>query len=261
MPRRRVLTDAQLDALLVLPTNEQDLIQHYSLSAQDLAVIMKRRRPHNQLGFALQLCALRFPGCLIRPGELVPIEMARFVAEQLDIDPAALADYATRAQTRYDQLDALRELFGFRSFSQPDRRQLSAWLLPIALTTVSGMAVANALMVELRRRSIAAPGVTVIERMVATALLRAERQVAAAIAGRDLRARFAGAAAVTLRQDGRKYYRYVGLMTEPARLRGGAFPIWGRCARGPTGVAKPFSVACEHGEEKKKSPLAPFASE
>jgi TnpA family transposase len=165
MPRRRVLTDAQLDALLALRTGEAELIQHYSLSGQDLAVVLKRRRPHNQLGFALQLCALRFPGRLIRPGELVPMEMARFVAEQLDIDPATLADYATRSQTRYDQIEALRELFGSRSFSQPDRRQLSAWLLPIALATVSGMAVANALMVELRRRGIAAPGVTVIERM------------------------------------------------------------------------------------------------
>jgi TnpA family transposase len=178
MPRRRVLTDVQLEALLALPTAEADLIQHYSLSDQDIAVIMKRRRPHNQLGFALQLCALRFPGRLLRPGELMPIEVARFVADQLDIDPGLLADYATRAATRYDQLEALREIFGFRSFSQPDRRELSTWLLPIALTTVSGAAIASALMVEMRRRGIAAPGVTVIERMAATALLRAERHVA-----------------------------------------------------------------------------------
>lgn len=68
MPRRRMLTDAQLEALLALPTAEAELIQHYSLSQRDLAVIMKRRRPHNQLGFALQLCALRFPGRLLRPG-------------------------------------------------------------------------------------------------------------------------------------------------------------------------------------------------
>jgi TnpA family transposase len=141
-------------------------------------VIARRRGPHNRLGFALQLCALRHPGRLIRPGELVPLEVVRFLGEQLDVDPDALADYAARAPTRYDQLDVLRAIFGFRSFSQPDHRELSDWLLPIALTTVSGMAVAEALMVELRRRGIAAPGTTVLERMVATALLRAERHVA-----------------------------------------------------------------------------------
>jgi TnpA family transposase len=178
MPRRRVLTEAQLNALFALPTTEADLIRHYTLSPGDLAVIARRRGPHNRLGFALQLCALRHPGRLIRPGELVPLEVVRFLGEQLDVDADALADYAARAPTRYDQLDVLRAVFGFRSFSQPDHRELSNWLLPIALTTVSGMTVAEALMVELRRRGVAAPGASVLERMVATALLRAERHVA-----------------------------------------------------------------------------------
>lgn len=71
MPRRRVLTDSQLEALFALPTSEADLIRHYTLGPDDLAVINRRRRPHNRLGFTLQLCALRYPGRLIRPGELV----------------------------------------------------------------------------------------------------------------------------------------------------------------------------------------------
>ena len=77
MPRRRVLTEAQLNALFSLPTTEADLIRHYTLSPGDLAVIARRRGPHNRLGFALQLCALRHPGRLIRPGELVPLEVVR----------------------------------------------------------------------------------------------------------------------------------------------------------------------------------------
>jgi hypothetical protein len=182
MPRRHVITDAQFDRLLALPTGEADLIQHYTLSQEDLDVIARRRRPQNRLGFALQLCALRYPGRLIRRGETVPMEVARFLGEQLDIDPAAIGHYATRAQTRYDQLDTMREIFGFRGFTQPDHRALSQWLLPIAMTTVSAVSVAEALMVELRRQGIAAPGVTVIDRMVATAMLGAERKVAEQLA-------------------------------------------------------------------------------
>lgn len=97
MPRRRVLTEPQLEALFALPMAEAALIRHYTLSPEDLAAIARRRQPHNRLGFALQLCALRFPGRLIRPGELVPLEAVAFVAEQLDIDPAALAEYAAHA--------------------------------------------------------------------------------------------------------------------------------------------------------------------
>lgn len=92
MPRRRALTDAQLTALFALPTAEADLIRHYTLGPDDVAVIARRRRSHNRLGFALQLCALRYPGRLIRPGELVPLEVVRFIGEQLDIAPEALAD-------------------------------------------------------------------------------------------------------------------------------------------------------------------------
>jgi hypothetical protein len=45
MPRRRVLTSAQISELLALPTDEPTLIRHYTLSDTDLAVIQRRRRP------------------------------------------------------------------------------------------------------------------------------------------------------------------------------------------------------------------------
>ncbi len=89
------------------------IVQHWTLSEDDLAIIVRRRRPHNRLGFAIQLCALRYPGRLLRPGELIPDTPLAFVAEQLQIAPEVLADYATRGPTRYEQLDALREGFGF----------------------------------------------------------------------------------------------------------------------------------------------------
>ena len=67
MPRRRALTEAQLESLLALPVTEADLLRHWTLSDDDLVAIGRRRRNHNQLGFALQLCALRYPaGCCDR---------------------------------------------------------------------------------------------------------------------------------------------------------------------------------------------------
>ena len=177
MPRRRAITDAQLDALLALPTVEPDLIRHYTLSPADLAVIARRRRPHNRLGFALQLCALRYPGRLLRPGEVVPRDVLVFVADQLDLPPDVLADYATRPQTRYDQLDALYSVYGFQTFTRRGQHEFAQWLLPVALTTTSGEALAGLLLEELRRRAIVAPGPSVIERLVATTLLKAERHV------------------------------------------------------------------------------------
>ena len=62
MARRTVLTSRQRSALFSLPQREADLLRHYTLSDEDLQNIGAPRRPRNKLGFALQLCVLRYPG-------------------------------------------------------------------------------------------------------------------------------------------------------------------------------------------------------
>jgi hypothetical protein len=54
-----------------LPTDEASMLRHYTLADDDLDLIHARRRPHNRFGFALQLCALRYPGRLLTPGEVM----------------------------------------------------------------------------------------------------------------------------------------------------------------------------------------------
>jgi hypothetical protein len=58
-------------------------------------------------------------------------------------------------------------------------KTLQEWLLPIALTTTSGATLARELLDECRRRRIIVSGISSVERMVAQALLDAERHVAA----------------------------------------------------------------------------------
>ena len=178
MPRRRALTEAQLEGMLALPAVEADLIRHWTLVPSDLPAVERRRGGHNQLGYALQLCALRYPGRLLRPGEAIPEPALRFVAGQLRIGADALIAYAARPQTRREQLDGLRDTFGFRMYAPGHGREMLAWLLPVAMATTNAFNVAAALMDELRRRRILAPGPSVIERLVAAALVVAERHVA-----------------------------------------------------------------------------------
>jgi hypothetical protein len=69
MPRRRALTTAQLNELFALPTELNTLVRYWTLAGTDLEAIHRRRRDRNRLGFALQLCALRYPGRLLGPGQ------------------------------------------------------------------------------------------------------------------------------------------------------------------------------------------------
>jgi TnpA family transposase len=40
----------------------REMVRYWLLSADDIRRINERRREHNRLGFAVQLCLLRYPG-------------------------------------------------------------------------------------------------------------------------------------------------------------------------------------------------------
>ena len=58
MARRTLLKPHDRQELVGIPTDEDSLIRHYSLSPADRLEIEVRRREHNRLGFALQLCLM-----------------------------------------------------------------------------------------------------------------------------------------------------------------------------------------------------------
>ena len=112
MAHRTVLTERQRSALFDLPTDRTVMLRHYTLADDDLEIIRARRRPHNRFGFALQLCALRYPGRLLTPGEVIPMEVTRFLAAQLGLKSDDVAGYASREETRHEHLAALRNNAG-----------------------------------------------------------------------------------------------------------------------------------------------------
>lgn len=184
MPRRITLTDRQKDALLRLPTSQAELLRHYTLSDEDLVHIRQRRRPHNRFGFALQLCALRYPGRILVSGELIPAEVVEFIGAQLGLHADALGDYAAREETRHEHLSELRTLYGFRTFSGRGARELRDWLFRDAEMAVSNEDVAQRFVAECRRTRTVLPAISTIERLCAAALVDAERRIETRIADR-----------------------------------------------------------------------------
>src|SRR3546814_4792644 len=87
---------------------------------------------------ALPICCLRFPGRHLRAGELLPAIMLDHIAEQVGVDAGAIADFARRAPTRYDQLAAIKARFGFTDLSRPARGIMMTWLEIEAMPIVDG---------------------------------------------------------------------------------------------------------------------------
>jgi len=160
MPTHEVLSPAQRAQFLEIPAviGERELVRYYTLSPDDLAIVERHRRPHNKLGFAVQLCYLRFPGRPLRAEEHIPAPVLAYVAAQLDLDPAVMREYAQdRDETRREHLGEIQRTFGFRPFDALVYRELAAWLLPTALGTDSGVALVTALVDGMRERKIVAP--------------------------------------------------------------------------------------------------------
>ena len=182
MPRRHILTERQRSALFDLPTDELSLLRHYTLGDDDLGHIQERRRPENRLGFALQLCALRYPGRALAPGEVIPHEVLSFIGAQLGVPADALLTYAARRQTRQEHMEALREIYGYKTFTGRGARDLRDWLFDQAEEARSNEDLAQRLVARCRETLTILPAVSTIERLCADALVAAERRIETRIA-------------------------------------------------------------------------------
>ena len=85
MARPQRLNETQIAELFDPPTEQRDLVRHFTLSEADLGAIRRCRGDHNRLGYALMLCYLRHPGRALRSGERPPPALLAFVAEQIGI--------------------------------------------------------------------------------------------------------------------------------------------------------------------------------
>jgi len=184
MAHRTILTERQRAALFNLPTEEQMLLRHYTLADDDIEYIRSRRRSHNRFGFALQLCAFRYPGRLLSTGEVIPAEITEYLAAQLGLKPADLMGYAHRLETRREHLTDLRAIYGYKTFSGGGARDLKRWLDHEAETARSNMDLVRKFIGECRRAQTILPGVSVIERLCADALVAAERRIETRIVDR-----------------------------------------------------------------------------
>jgi len=182
MPRRSILSATERSSLLALPDDRDDLIRHYTLNELDRSLICQRRGDANRLGFAIQLCLLRYPGNGLPVDADLPPVLLQWVARQLHIDPLCWPQYAEREETRREHLLELRAYLGLTPFGLPHFRKAVQALAELALQTDKGVVLAAQVLDTLRQRHIILPAMDVIERICAEAITRASRRIHAALA-------------------------------------------------------------------------------
>lgn len=96
MARRSILSVTERENLIGYLNNEL-IIQFHTLSNSDISIIKQRRGEENRLGFAIQLCYMRYPGIVMPdfPDEMV----IQYVASQLNTSPENFDNYGKRKNT------------------------------------------------------------------------------------------------------------------------------------------------------------------
>ena len=90
--------------------------------------------------------------------------------------------YAVREETRREHLAEIRRIYGYRMFSGRCARELKVWLENEAEAARSNEGLARRFVEECRRRQVILPGLSVLERLCADALVAAERRIETRIA-------------------------------------------------------------------------------
>jgi TnpA family transposase len=175
--RRQQLSEAQIVTLFDPPTEQRELVRHYTLSDADLTAIRRSRGDHNRLGQALMLCYLRYPCRPLRAGEQPPEPLVIFVAEQIGVFPQSIEDYLTTERNRRCHSAGLQGRLGLRPFGTRPAAELATWLLPQALEDERLGHLAELVVGECRRRGIVLPWPAALERLCADVRHRARREV------------------------------------------------------------------------------------
>jgi len=175
MPRRSLLSPSDRASLLAPPDNDTDRFRLYALTDADLALIARRRGDSNRIGFAVQLCLLRYPGAPLAAGQAVDGALIGWLAGTLWLDAKAWSQYAERDTTRRQHRLQLMAYLELSAFGASAFRALVGELVDVALQSDKGLRLAANALTTLRRWRIVIPPLRVIDRACSQALRRASR--------------------------------------------------------------------------------------
>jgi hypothetical protein len=160
------------------PTADQ-LARYFHLDDTDRKLISNRRADHNRLGFAVQLCTVRFLGVFLENLSETPPGIVAYLGHQLGIkDTCSFSTYCA-SKARWDHAPKIRSHCGFREFSEPQVQfRLNRWLYALCWTGTDRPSVLfDRAIAWLLTHKVLLPGATVLERCVARVRSRTQERV------------------------------------------------------------------------------------
>jgi Domain of unknown function (DUF4158) len=188
------LTDEQAEAYgkFAEEPTRPELERFFFLDDEDQKLIAKRRGDHNRLGFALQMCTVRYIGLFLEDPLAVPWQVVEHLAEQLKIEYVSCVKvYTERLKTAHEHAWEIRDAYGYHPFEDHAQgRKFRAFLHGRAWTAHAEgpKALFDHSVGWLRRHRVLLPGVSVLARQVSEVRAIAEKRLHTTVAKATRRA-------------------------------------------------------------------------
>ena len=167
-------TDRKTLGRFPLVVDSEELVHCFSLTEHDhQEILWRRKRPGGRLAAGLQIGALRLLGFIPVELHTAPVEVVRFVADQVEAHVDDLETYSARARTLHAHAELIERHLGFRRPRPDDLKMLGDWLLERALEHDRPIVLFRMACRHLKTEGLVRPGVTVLERLVLNARRRA----------------------------------------------------------------------------------------
>ncbi|MGL4450003.1 MAG: DUF4158 domain-containing protein [Sarcina sp.] len=168
--RRELLTNNQRLAIMSISDNipADELTKYYTLSFEDIDLINNHRGDYNRLGFAIQLTILRHFGWSIFDFSAIPINIIKFVANQIDVDFSLFNIYLIEIgkSTKSNHLNEICEIFGYKKFDNLIKELIFNKALEKASVTNNGVYLVTKVINILKQDKIILPSIRSIEQIV-----------------------------------------------------------------------------------------------
>jgi TnpA family transposase len=96
----------------------QELSRYFHPDDADHRLIAAKRSSHNRLGFAVQLCTLRYLGTFTSDLFQVPRIVITTLAEQLALSPTISLDSYGQGDQRWSHAEEIRRQYGFTDITE-----------------------------------------------------------------------------------------------------------------------------------------------
>lgn len=174
---RELLTLEQRKLFMKFPEDEGSIGSYYTFSKQDLEIIKKHRKEENQVGFAVQLAVLRYPGWSYSHIETIPDSVLGYIAKQVGSVPRALKYYPQRENTLWEHVKEIRNEYGFTLFTSKEYNITLDYLTELALENEDTLYLVDKSLHFLRKNKVILPAITTIESLVWKSKSQAEKRI------------------------------------------------------------------------------------